>query len=253
MWLEVINAFDRVVKGYPGSDEAPLALFAEGCIWREMFNYSITLGELYRAEATFKKFIAAYPNHRLVADARKNIEEIQNQKKNNSLIAVSTAKPDPEKFPGRTVALADGPKDTADPVKRTDSGKTTKTGKDDVKKPGAGTGVTPASIEKIRYFTDDTRTRIVFDLDAAVAFEDAALPRDASAGMPPRIYVDLVGASVASGVYGPLAVRDGPVSRIRWSNKEGAVRVVLDLEKKADYNVFRLSNPHRLVIDVSRN
>jgi N-acetylmuramoyl-L-alanine amidase len=251
MWLEVINEFDRVVKGYPGSEEAPLALFAEGCIWREMFNYSITLGELYRAEATFKKFIKAYPNHKLVADAKRNIEEIQDQKKNNSLITVSTAKPDPEKFPGRTIALEDGPKDAACPTIKTDTGKTTKAGKNDPKKPGAG--VTPASIEKIRYFTDDTRTRIVVDLDAAVAFEDAALPRDSSAGMPPRIYVDLVGANVSSGVYSPLAVKDGLVSRIRWSKKEGAVRVVLDLEKKADYTVFRLSNPHRLVIDVSRN
>lgn len=253
MWLEVINAFDRVVKGYPGSDEAPLALFAEGCIWREMFNYSITLGELYRAEATFKKFIKAYPNHRLVADAKRNIEEIQDQKKNNSLITVSAAKPDPDKFPGRTIALKDCPRDAAGPATKTDTGKTTKAGKNDTTKPGTGSGVTPPSIEKIRYFTDDTRTRIVVDLDAAVAFEDAALPRDTSAGMPPRIYVDLVGASLASGIYGPLAVKDGLVSRIRWSKKEGAVRVVLDLEKKADYSVFRLSNPHRLVIDVSRN
>jgi N-acetylmuramoyl-L-alanine amidase len=253
MWLEAISAFDRVVKGYPGSEEAPLALFAEACIWREMFNYSITLGELYRSEATFKKFIKTYPKHKLVADAKRNIEEIQNQKKNNSLITVSTAKPDPEKFPGRTTALKDDPKDTARPTLNSCPEKITKVNKKDTKKSGTGSVASPASIEKIRYFTDDSRTRIVVDLDAAVAFEDAALPPDSPGGIPPRIYVDLVGASVSSGLYGPLAVKDGLVSRIRWSKKEGAVRVVLDLEKKADYTVFRLANPHRLVIDVSRN
>jgi N-acetylmuramoyl-L-alanine amidase len=252
MWLEVINAFDRVVKGYPGSDEAPLALFAEGCIWREMFNYSITLGELYRAEATFNRFVKTYPNHRLVADAKKNIEEIQDQKKNNSLIAVSTAKPNPEEFPGRTIALKDDGKYVAHPAPKTDSGKTTKVQKKDTAATGTGLVASSASIKKIRYFTDDTRTRIVVDLDAAVSFDDAALPPDASTRMPPRIYVDLVGASLSSGLYGPLAVKDGLISQIRWSKKEGSVRVVLDLEKKADYVVFRLSNPNRLVIDVSR-
>jgi N-acetylmuramoyl-L-alanine amidase len=253
MWIEVINSFDRVVKGYPRSDEAPLALFAQGCIWREMFNYSITLGELYRAEATFKKFIKAYPNHKLVSDAKRNIEEIQNQKKNNSLVTVSTAKPDPEKFPGRTTVLEHTVKDANNPTPKKNSDMITTVAKKDTKNPATGSAVSSPSIEKIRYFTDDTRTRVVVDLDAAVTFEDAALPRDTSNGIPPRIYVDLVGAQVPTGLYGPLVVKDGLVSRIRWSKKEGAVRVVLDLEKKADYTVFRLANPHRLVIDVLRN
>ncbi len=252
-WIEVINAFDRVVKGYPNSEEAPRALFTEGCIWREMFNYSITLGELYRAEAAFKKFIKMYPNHKLAVDAKKNIEEIQNQKKNNSLITVSTAKPDPEKFPGRKTALKDGGKDVLDRTSKVDSGKDTKGEKKDTVKSGIYPVKSSASIKEIRYFTDDTRTRVVVDLDAAISFEDAALPQDTSKGMPPRIYIDLVGARVSSGLYCPLTVKDGLVSRIRWSKKEGAVRVVLDLEKKASYTVFRLANPNRLVIDVMRN
>lgn len=252
-WLEVINAFDRVVKGYPNSKEAPPALFSEGCIWREMFNYSITLGELYRAEAAFKKFLKAYPNHELAADAKRNIEEIQNQKKNNSLINVSTAKPDPEKFPGRTAALTSDGKDGGDHTSKNDLAKDTKGRKKDTKESGTDPVALSASIEKVRYFTDDTRTRVVVVLDAAISFEDAVLPQDTSSGMPPRIYVDLVGARVSSGLYCPLTVKDGLVSRIRWSKKEEGVRLVLDLEKKADYKVFRLAHPHRLVIDVLRN
>jgi N-acetylmuramoyl-L-alanine amidase len=254
MWLEVINAFDRVVKGYPHSEEAPRALFAEGCIWREMFNYSITLGELYRAEEVFKKFIKTYPRHELAVDAKKNIEEIERQKKDSSLISVSTTKPDPNKFPGRDVALKNdgaGPEDTAP---RKDISKDTTGEKKNIGKTDADPAPSPVSIKKIRYFTDDTRTRIVVDMDAAVSFEDAALPRDASKGTPPRIYVDLIGASVTSGLYSPLTVKDGLVSRIRWSNtKNGVVRVVLDLEEKADYKIFCLGGPHRLVIDVLRN
>jgi len=253
MWLEVINAFDTVVKTYPYSEEAPRALFTEACIWREMFNYSITLGELYRAEAMFKKFIKKYPRHKLVADAKKNIEEIQNQKKNNNLVAVSTLKPDPEKFPGRTIALKDDGNDASHPSTKKDSNTTKKVEKKETKPAVSGPAASPASIKKIRYFTDDTHTRIVLDLDEAVTYKDAALPQDTKSGTPPRIYVDVVGAGLSTGLYGPLSVKDGLVSRIRWSKKEGAVRVVLDLEKKADYTVFRLANPHRLVIDVKRN
>ncbi len=246
MWLEVINAFDLVVKQYPNSTEAPRALFTEGCIWREMFNYSITLGELYRAEATFKKFIKAYPRHELVADAKKNIEEIQDQKKNSSLISVSTSKPDPEKFPGRNTALKHDATGGPEPAVIKDA-------KKDVKKTVVSPSPSSASIKKVRYFTDDTHTRIVVDLDAMPSYKDAALPSDSSTGQPPRIYVDLAGTGVSSGLYCPLTIKDGLVSRIRWSKNNGGVRVVLDLEKTASYKVFCLSNPNRLVIDVLRD
>jgi hypothetical protein len=108
MWLEVINAFDRVVREYPGSDEAPLALFTEGCLYREMFNYSITLGELNQAEKVFKRFLQKYPTHKLASDAKKNIEGIEDQKKINNLVRVSAEKPNPKDFPGRDEALKSG-------------------------------------------------------------------------------------------------------------------------------------------------
>ncbi len=254
MWLEVINLFDRVVKVYPSSDEAPRALFAEGCIWREMFNYSITLGELYQAEKIFKRFIKAYPHHELAVDAKKNIEEIERQKKSSSLLTVSAAKPDPDEFPGRKTALKDVAEGTGCQPPKNDGKKDSPGPKKDTGKPEAVPAGSPVSINRIRYFTDATHTRIVVDMDAAVSFKDAALPRDATNGMPPRIYVDLVGTHLASGLYSPLTVKDGLVSRIRWSKtKDGVVRIVLDLEKKAEYKIFHLAGPERLVIDVLRN
>jgi N-acetylmuramoyl-L-alanine amidase len=254
MWLEVIGAYDRVVKGYPKSDEAPRALFTEGCIWREMFNYSITLGELYRAEDVFKKFLKTYPRHELAGDAKKNIEEIERQKKDGSLMVVSTTKPDPNKFPGRETALKEDTAGTGGLSPADDTKKGLTVEKTGVPKSATCPTTSPVSVKKIRYFTDAAHTRIVVDVDSAVSFKDAALPRDAKSGAPPRIYVDLIGAQLTSGLYSPLTVRDGLVSRIRWSKtREGVVRVVLDLEETADYKVFSLAGPHRLVIDVLRN
>lgn len=97
LWLEVINRFESVVRSYPSSDEAATALFTEGVIYREMFNYSITLGELYKSEKAFKRFLRKYPKHPLCDDARKNISEIKVQKEKNNLIRVSSKTPVPEK------------------------------------------------------------------------------------------------------------------------------------------------------------
>ena len=108
LWLDVIKQFESVVRNYPNSEEAPKALFTEGVIYREMFNYSITLGELYKSEKTFKRFLRKYPKHPLCEEARKNINEIKEQKKKNNLIRVSTVKPNPNDFPGRDKVL---PKD----------------------------------------------------------------------------------------------------------------------------------------------
>ncbi len=105
LWLNVIKKFESVVKSYPKSEEASKALFTKGVIYREMFNYSITLGELYKSEKAFKRFLRKYPEHPLCADAKKNIAEIKKQKLKNNLIRVSTIKPNPEAFPGRDKAL----------------------------------------------------------------------------------------------------------------------------------------------------
>ncbi len=247
MWLEVVAAFDLVVKKYPGSDEAAKALFTEGCIYREMFNYSITLGELYKAEDIFNRFLRNYPKSELASEAKKNIEEIRDQKKNNNLVRVSTEKPNPETFPGRDTAL------TSETAPRT-SDNSTANDTTPSTPPAVSSPVSSVSILKIRYFTDTAHTRIVVDLDSPVPYNGARLPSDEAHAMPPRIYVDLFGARTGAGLYSPLVVKDGLVSRIRWSNaKDGKVRLVLELEKGADYTVFSLKNPCRLVIDVLRN
>ena len=68
---------------------------------------------------------------------------------------------------------------------------------------------------------------------------------------PPRLYIDLKGAALHPPKPGPIPVGDGIVKQIRASQiSPEATRVVLDLEQMMRYNVFRLSNPDRIVADV---
>ncbi len=242
MWLEVIKLFDKIVKDYPSSPEAPIALFAEGCIYREMFNYSITLGELNNAEKIFKKFLREYPSHELSGDAEKNIKEIEDQKEKSNLVKVSIKPPNPKEFPGRETA-----------IKKPDIKESPKKEKI-TELPTLKISTSKIAIEKIRYFSDSDHTRVVVDLNSYATYKDAVLPKDDVSGLPTRIYVDIFGVKLSPNLHPPLQVKDGLVSVIRWSqNKDDTVRVVLDLESTAGYKVFSLKNPNRVVIDVMRN
>ena len=97
----------------------------------------------------------------------------------------------------------------------------------------------------IRYYSDDKHTRVVFDLDAALDYELG------EAQDPPRLFIDLIGASLHGDLQVNQAVDGSAVERIRLGvNRPGIVRAVLDLRAEARYSMFRLTEPNRIVVDV---
>jgi hypothetical protein len=190
----------------------------------------------------FKKFLKDYPSHELSGDAKKNIEEIEDQKKSSNLVKVSIKTPNPEKFPGRETAMKKPETKESPKVEKVTEIPTLKISPSKV------------AVEKIRYFSDFDHTRVVVDLDSYATYKDAVIPKDDTSGLPTRIYVDIFGVKLSPNLHQPLQVKDGLVSVIRWSqNNNDTVRVVLDLESTAGYKVFSLKNPNRVVIDVMRN
>jgi len=89
LWTQVIASFEDVVDDHPNSPEAPLAIFRQGELYMEMFTYSITLGELLKAEKAFRRVIAGYPDHELAEDSRKKLEEIDELRMTNCLVRVT--------------------------------------------------------------------------------------------------------------------------------------------------------------------
>lgn len=436
LWTQVIASFEDVVDDHPSSSEAPLALFRQGELYMEMFTYSITLGELLKAEKAFRRVIAGYPDHELADESRKKLEEIDELRTNSCLVRVTPetnlaellvpeetettevaeaeesptnesrrekrkkkkaeesekietpdvkeddtpddpietiiaeVMPEPETTVSEETALAPeaseeaetageeapspettdvdeptpeplivaeapvspepieadsdeteesfgigsvGPEITppetdapgplllpvsalpeaedTDGTPGTDitvSDTTTPVYTDGLPRPttappapadtcsespstpvnslyseyqednGGTRMLTPAaplasttSVTGIRYFTDTEHTRIVLDTDTAAAFFDSKLPENSDRGLPPRVYIDVFGAELSLDRSGPIAIDDGFVHAIRWSqyNSE-TVRVVMDLETPRDYRIFTLSDPNRVVIDI---
>ncbi|MFQ5539284.1 MAG: N-acetylmuramoyl-L-alanine amidase [Candidatus Binatia bacterium] len=107
------------------------------------------------------------------------------------------------------------------------------------------------TVTKIRHLSSENYTRVVMDLSNRVEYETHTLREDPSKNLPPRIYVDLRGARLASDTTRQILIRDRLLRRVRIGQfSSDVVRVVLDMKSFTDHNAFLLLGPHRLVIDV---
>ncbi len=104
----------------------------------------------------------------------------------------------------------------------------------------------PALVTNIRYWSTADYTRVVIDLDKEVRFLRGELSD------PHRLYFDLLGAELSDELRGKLfLIGDGLVKQVRVAvNRPNVVRAVLDFSRTADYTVFALYNPYRVVVDV---
>lgn len=104
-----------------------------------------------------------------------------------------------------------------------------------------------AEVSRIRTWNADTYTRIVIDVGAPVKYQASRI--DA----PDRIYFDLHGAKVSSGLSRKSIdlPSGGFLKAIRIAqNQSDIVRVVFEVNRVKDYSVFLLPDPYRLVVEV---
>lgn len=110
---------------------------------------------------------------------------------------------------------------------------------------------TQALVIGIRHWSGSARTRIVIDLDEAVIYRYHLLKKDNALKKPPRIYIDLIGAKLSEHLKEAIPIESGLLKRVRAGQySPDTVRVVLDLESVAEYTIFPLNDPFRVVIDV---
>jgi N-acetylmuramoyl-L-alanine amidase len=104
----------------------------------------------------------------------------------------------------------------------------------------------PVSLTNIRVWSGADYTRVVLDVSGQVAYEPHQL-----GGKDPRVYVDLSHVILSATVPTENRIQNSLVSSIRTGRlDQEKIRIVLDLTSEADYKVFSLENPQRIVIDV---
>src|SRR2546427_2450248 len=105
----------------------------------------------------------------------------------------------------------------------------------------------PSPKSPIRTSNGDGHTRVVIDVGSEVKYRSARISE------PDRIYFDIEGAQLTSAmVPKPIDVGDGSLLKgIRTAlNRDGILRVVLDVNQVKDYSASLLPDPYRLVVDL---
>lgn len=110
-----------------------------------------------------------------------------------------------------------------------------------------------AVVTNIKHWSNPTYTRIVIELSRKAEFNHRLLRKDPLINMEwRRLYVDFDDAVLSSKLAKAIPINDGLLKAARAGQYDpDTVRVVLDIESIEDFKIFPLSDPYRIVIDVS--
>jgi len=113
-------------------------------------------------------------------------------------------------------------------------------------------GAQRAMVERIRYISTVSYSRVLVDLSGPVQYHVEAVNADGSAAPPDRLVIDFAEAKIGPEAREPLEVRDEVLRGIRTGQySNDTARIVLDLARSVDARVFVLSDPHRLIVDLT--
>jgi N-acetylmuramoyl-L-alanine amidase len=216
-----IETYDFLLKQYPGSRYRSQAMYSIGEIQKEGLNQPDV------AEATLKDYLKHFPKSDRSEDARALLKQIAaTREKANEQAAAAAA----------SAAAAAAAASAADALPEL---------KGKVVQQRESEKGTPRVLD-VKTWNADSATRIVVTLDDTVAFNAARI------ASPDRIYFDLHRAQLTPAVAKKnLDVKDGLLKSVRIAqNKDGVVRVVLDVDGARDCSAYLLANPYRLVIEV---
>jgi N-acetylmuramoyl-L-alanine amidase len=205
-----IETYDFLLKQYPGSRYRSQAMYSIGEIQKEGLNQPDT------AEATLKDYLKHFPKSDRSEEARALLKQIaaarEKAKQDAAVAAAADALPE---LKGKVVQQ-----------RESDNG-------------------TPRVLD-IKTWNADNAMRIVVTLEDTVEFSASRI------ASPDRIYFDLHRAKLTPVIAKKnLDVKEGLLKSVRIAqNKDGVVRVVLDVDGARDYSAYLLANPYRLVIEV---
>jgi N-acetylmuramoyl-L-alanine amidase len=243
-WLNCISKYQVIYEKSPQSEQAPLAMFHAGVLYRKLYKYSSREGDIDKALDLFGKLAEAHKDHQLADDAQYQRGEIYYREKNDPTQAyVEFLKLDVNFPSGDMKSKAKGIMDEL----------SAKLGKKEQKK--EETAAAPVNgfvaVKNIRSWSTPTYTRIVIDTDTPAKYTSGILKDEQTPGKPGRLYVDLEKSRVTSDIVPSIPIKHGLLQAAKAQQlSQDTVRVLLDIETIGDYKIFSLYDPFRIVIDV---
>lgn len=247
-YKKTIAAYHQVYLITPDSEDCTASFIAEGELYEEM-------GRMYDAKYfnaaidAYRFLLEQYPGSRYRGEALLAIAGIQKDDLHNAKDAQATYKQYLRTFPHSEKAhevLADL-RDVANP-----DATQTVAAPDELPaihghriEPRAS-DEDPADVASIRTWNAANATRVVVGLSNTIRYTAAHI------SSPDRIYFDLYEAQLSPRFTGKVPdSQDGLLKSVRVAqNRDGVVRIVLNVNGAKNYSAYLLGNPYRLVIEV---
>jgi N-acetylmuramoyl-L-alanine amidase len=223
-----IESYNFLLKQYPGSRYREQALYSIGLVQKDGLHQPDV------AEATLKEYIKRFPKSDLASDARVALKDIAETREKTKAQAQAQAQ---AKLQAELQAQAKMQAAAATDAFPELKGKV-------VEQQESEDG-TPRVLD-VKSWNTENSARIVVTLSDTIAFNAARI------AAPDRVYFDLHRAKLTPDIAKKnWDVKDGLLKSLRLGqNKDGVVRLVLDVNGARDYSGYLLSNPYRLVIEV---
>lgn len=233
-WERLAKRFERIPQEFPRSGYADDALFHAGKSYYQLYGFNRKESALDLAMKNWRALLSRYPTAPLAQEARYRLGLSFEEGKGDVTEARKRYQELVEKHPRGEWAVK--------ARKRLEAMKLA----DEERKKNE-----KAILTQIRHTSSQNYTRITMDLSTEIRFETRVLKEEPSKGLPPRIYVDLLGTRL--GVKGSqlIVVEDRLLKQVRVGQfSQDVVRVVLDMSSLAGHRAFVLPDPYRLVIDI---
>lgn len=251
-YKQTVEAYHKVYLISTQAEEVTPAMIAEAELYEEM-GKQFDAKYFETAIKTYQFLIAQYPGSRYRGAAELAIGGIQMDDMKQPDAAEATYKDYLRKFPhsDRADDARQALKEIADARQAAEGEDADTENQPTVQETNVSARIPQppgvvARVTDIHTWNAPDHTRIVVTLDDTVNFESARLHS------PDRIYFDLYRAQLGRAMMDKtIAVDNGLLKSVRLAqNKQGTVRLVLDVNGAKDYSVYQLANPNRLVIDV---
>ena len=251
-WLLCAKAFDQAYQLDPSHPSAPNVLFAQGELYAQLYQKLNNKEDITTALALFDKVITLFPKPNLADDALLQAATINDRALHDTDQAmtqlakllkdypeselIDQAKDDLARL--KPAAAAEGPAPEAKEAR----------GEGAPAKVEAPSGK-PATIVSVRPWSTPNYSRVIIETSAPIAYQDHLLKPDASGSK--RLYLDLENCLIPRGLRQAVPGKNDLLKRLRSAQFDPrTARVVLDTSAIANYQIFTVTDPFRIIIDI---
>jgi N-acetylmuramoyl-L-alanine amidase len=241
-WEALAARFEKIFREAPRSSYADDAVFHSARIHRELYDFDKKETDLDLAIKHWRSLLVKYPKSPWVQESRLRLAMSYEEGKRDFDEAKKQYGAVIQRAPKGGLAFI--------ARRRLDGLEKAEQAKKEQARPSEAPGA-KALLTAIRNTSSQSYTRITMELSSEIRYETHRLKEDSAKGLPPRIYVDLLGARLAMDSTQPIVIQDGLLRQVRVGQySSDVVRVVLDMSSLSGFNTFLLPDPYRLVIDI---